>query len=112
VSDRVALLGRWCATGLVDADAGDVPVCVCEVSRVVVDVVNAALRAAAGVGVAGPITTEGQVDDDVVRTKLAADRAVVIDKVRVRLAPMSRVDLTSTTADISRNRRIIPRPEP
>jgi len=112
VSDRVTLLGHWCATGLVYADAGDVPIRVCEVSGVVVDVVDAALRAAAGVIVTGPIATEGQVDDNVVRTELATDRAVIVDKVCVWLAPMSRINLTSTTANISWYGWIIPRPEP
>ena len=58
------------------------------------------------------ILTEGQVDDDVVRSKEAWDRARVADKGGGWLAELARVEGGKTLANGRRNVRVFASPEP
>jgi len=100
----------------VDVQACDVPVSLGESGRIRVDVIDASGRAGGRVSVAGPITTERQVNDDVLRCKVALNvSTVVVDKVGVRFAPSGRIDasaILATIDDVIGHISSIVRPEP
>jgi len=82
-------------------------------------VLNASLGASARVRVSSPVTTECQIDDDVLRLELG-HITLAIPEVRVRRAPSSRIDLArnlllaseSGVSDFVGDRGIVSRPEP
>ena len=95
----------------VDADASDIPECARDPVATGVDSVDAGAHAA-GVRVAGPVTAEGEIDDEHVWSELVIERALLAVEESTWLAPGVRVHASHVIADLLRDRAIVAAPEP
>lgn len=99
---------------LVDAESGDIPVGILERSRVVVNIVytSPASGSRIHISVTSPITAERQVDDNILRTKLARNVAARVNKRGKRSSPSACIDARGAVLNLERDSRRVARPEP
>lgn len=97
---------------LVNPKTSDIPVRVLEISRILVDVINTSLGARRRIDVAGPVSAERKVDNQVLVSEVGLEVAIIVNKVRVWGSPVGGVDGASSVLNLVGNSIVVPRPEP
>lgn len=97
---------------LVNSETRDIPVGVLEVSRVLVDMINASLGASGRINVSGPVSAKCKVDNQILISEVSLEVARVVHEVGVGSSPVSRVDRASSVLNVIGDGGIVSRPEP